>query len=227
MTDNRSRSIEKEEFLGESKQMEQESLRRSSPKSHQEEQHIKINTDDIPLAESTSMEQQEINEEPSSKRRGSLHLSIVSTLSNPMEVDQDLQEEKKDIFPSGDIEQDDDALADRIAQMMSLTQPNTPGLTTGGSSIFGETLAKRAVTIDAIHRYSRHVPNCVLKDIYSEATLADTNVDIAQSNATPKSQKYQAALLFIDMSGFTKLSQALDVESLSKVSRFKCLIVKF
>lgn len=216
-------SIEKEEFLGESKQMEQESLRRSSPKSHQEEQHININTDDIPLTESTSMEQQQLNEEPNAKRRGSLHVSIVSTLSNPME--EDLQEEKKDISPNG--EQDDDALADRIAQMMSLTQPNRPGLSRQGSSIFGETLAKRAVTIDAIHRYSRHVPNCVLKDIYSEATLADTNVEIAQSNTTPKSQKYQAALLFIDMSGFTKLSQALDVESLSKVSRSKCLIVKF
>lgn len=221
MTDNS--SIGKEEFLGESKQMEQESLRRSSPKSHQEEQHININKDDIPLTESTSMEQQQLNEEPN--RRGSLHVSIVSTLSNPME--EDSQEEKKDIFPNGDLEQDDDALADRIAQMMSLTQPNTPGLSKQGSSIFGETLAKRAVTIDAIHRYSRHVPNCVLKDVYSEATLADTNVEIAQSNTTPKSQKYQAALLFIDMSGFTKLSQALDVESLSKVSRSKCLIVKF
>lgn len=218
MTDNS--SIEKEEFLGESKQMEQESLRRSSPKSHQEEQQH-INT---PLTESTSMEQQQLNEEPSPKRRGSLHVSIVSTLSNPME--EDFQEEKKDIFPIGDMEQDDDALADRIAQMMSLTQPNAPGLSRQGSSIFGKTLAKRAVTIDAIHRYSRHVPNCVLKDIYSEATLADTNVEIAQSNTTPKSQKYQAALLFIDMSGFTKLSQALDVESLSKVSRSKCLIVK-
>lgn len=221
MTDNS--SIGKEEFLGESKQMEQESLRRSSPKSHREEQHININNDDIPLTESTSMEQQQLNEEPN--RRGSLHVSIVSTLSNPME--EDSQEEKKDIFPNGDLEQDDDALADRIAQMMSLTQPNTPGLSKQGSSIFGETLAKRAVTIDAIHRYSRHVPNCVLKDVYSEATLADTNVEIAQSNTTPKSQKYQAALLFIDMSGFTKLSQALDVESLSKVSRSKCLIVKF
>lgn len=218
MTDNSSNG--KEEFVGESKQMEQESLQRSSPKSHQEEQHI-----NTPLTESTSMEQQQLNEEPSPKRRGSLHVSIVSTLSNPME--EDSQEEKKDIFPIGDIDQDDDALADRIAQMMSLTQPNAPGLSRQGSSIMGETLAKRAVTIDAIHRYSRHVPNCVLKDIYSEATLADTNVEIAQSNTTPKSQKYQAALLFIDMSGFTKLSQALDVESLSKVSRSKCLIMKF
>ncbi len=34
----------------------------------------------------------------------------------------------------------------------------------------------------------------------------------------PHATRYRAALLFIDMSGFTKISQKLDVESLSKVN---------
>lgn len=35
----------------------------------------------------------------------------------------------------------------------------------------------------------------------------------------PYANTYSAALLFVDMSGFTKLSQMLDLESLSKVSQ--------
>ena len=79
---------------------------------------------------------------------------------------------------------------------------------------------KRVAMIDTVTRLGHHVPNCVLSDIYQEACNRSKDVQIDHSCDMPKPKEYHAALLFVDMSGFTKLSQVLDVESLSKVSLF-------
>ena len=47
--------------------------------------------------------------------------------------------------------------------------------------------------------------------------VAKSDSRIQRQIKIPHATKYKAALLFIDMSGFTKISQQLDVESLSKV----------
>jgi hypothetical protein len=46
-----------------------------------------------------------------------------------------------------------------------------------------------------------------------------TGQNAAEKRSLPYSTKYRCALLFVDISGFTKLSRLLDPESLSKVSR--------
>ena len=77
------------------------------------------------------------------------------------------------------------------------------------------TLAERAATIESIKWLGRHVPRCTLRQIskhVNKESIEGTTMNL------PHVSNYQAALLFIDMSGFTKLSQQLNVESLSEVS---------
>jgi hypothetical protein len=92
-------------------------------------------------------------------------------------------------------------------------------------------LARRAVIIESINRLAKHVPYCVLSKISIDAI----NVTAESENNSPSRADFgmndsfmtqsdfkhvttsRGALLFIDMSGFTQLSQALNVESLSKV----------
>jgi hypothetical protein len=83
---------------------------------------------------------------------------------------------------------------------------------------FGMSLLKRATIVESIKWLGRHIPGCALHDICKYVVkMQDRELDI-KPMMFPHVTKYQAALLFIDMSGFTKLSQSLDVESLSKVS---------
>ncbi len=77
------------------------------------------------------------------------------------------------------------------------------------------TLAERAATIESIKWLGRHIPRCTLRQIsehVNKESIEGTTMSL------PHVSYYQAALLFIDMSGFTKLSQQLNVESLSQVS---------
>ena len=70
-----------------------------------------------------------------------------------------------------------------------------------------------------------HVPTCVLKKLTKDM-LESQNMEEGEEKHEADSQcddyveVYQGALLFVDMSGFTKLSQALEVEELSKVCFF-------
>lgn len=75
------------------------------------------------------------------------------------------------------------------------------------------------LVIDSIRWMSGHIPRCVLQDLTRHAMLSQKKI----MPKMPYAQTYRAALLFIDMSGFTKLSQLLDVESLSKVCVIKRL----
>ena len=72
-----------------------------------------------------------------------------------------------------------------------------------------------SLIIESIRWMSSHVPRCVIQDLTKEAMLVHKKEN--NMSKMPFSRTYRAALLFIDMSGFTKLSQLLDVESLSKV----------
>lgn len=75
----------------------------------------------------------------------------------------------------------------------------------------------------SIKKLSMHVPTCVLKKLTKDM-IESQNIEEAEEKHEAGSQceenveVYQGALLFVDMSGFTKLSQALEVEELSKVS---------
>jgi hypothetical protein len=76
----------------------------------------------------------------------------------------------------------------------------------------------RASIIDSIEWLGRHVPCCVLSQISHEVLYYKKGNPMEHNFRMPYAVPYEAALLFVDMSGFTKLSQSLDVESLSKVS---------
>ncbi len=98
--------------------------------------------------------------------------------------------------------------------------------------------AERTAIIKSINWLGRHVPQCVLSELSDEVVqFGDMNSRDEAANVPrqlietphvsvnekltmelPYATEYKAALLFIDMSGFTKISQELDVESLSKVT---------
>ena len=71
---------------------------------------------------------------------------------------------------------------------------------------------------ESISWLERHVPRCVMRDLTREVLRLNTKEK--KYLVMPHAQTYKAALLFIDMSGFTKLSLLLDLESLSKVRQF-------
>ena len=75
---------------------------------------------------------------------------------------------------------------------------------------------KRSSIIKSINRLGRHVPRCVVNDLSKEVSRLERSEQ--PMLVLPYARTYRAALLLIDMSGFTKLSLLLDVESLSKVS---------
>jgi class 3 adenylate cyclase len=119
---------------------------------------------------------------------------------------------------------------EEMAKMMSKIL-----LTSSAShSTIGSSLANRAALITAITKLAKNVPACVLRKISKDSqSITDScqketlpslseggqSDDIITSNDSdaPYSETYRGALLFVDMSGFTKLAQVLDVESLSKV----------
>ncbi len=78
-------------------------------------------------------------------------------------------------------------------------------------------LAERASIIESITWLGRHVPRCVMRDLSKEAMRLHKKQDLTL--VMPSQQIYRASLLFIDISGFTKLSLLLDIESLSKVRK--------
>lgn len=84
----------------------------------------------------------------------------------------------------------------------------------------GLELAKRNATINSIKWLGRHIPTCALSQISDEVLQLTKNDGDQKPIELPRATTYRSALLFIDMSGFTKLSQNLDVENLSKVSYF-------
>ncbi len=76
---------------------------------------------------------------------------------------------------------------------------------------------ERDSIIESIEWLARHVPRCVMKDLSLDALRYQRDEETKLT--MPYANTYSAALLFVDMSGFTKLSQMLDLESLSKVSQ--------
>ncbi len=109
---------------------------------------------------------------------------------------------------------DDDA-AKMIAKLIS----SKPGFDRKEST-FGISLLKRATIIESINWLGRHVPSCALNEISQHVVKFGDKTGEAAPMLLPHVSSYSSALLFIDMSGFTKLSQLLDVESLSKVSSY-------
>lgn len=115
---------------------------------------------------------------------------------------------------STDQGRDDDRHNDEVAKTMKKM------ITRRGSLNITNLLAERASVIESIAWLGRHVPRCVLRDLSREVMGLHKKEESLLS--MPHPQIYRAALLFIDMSGFTKLSLLLDLESLSKVCR-ECL----
>lgn len=93
---------------------------------------------------------------------------------------------------------------------------------------FANLLMERAALTDSIKWLGRHVPGRVMSDLTGEVMRIHNkrgNDDHRKKKDTcvqadmviPHSQIYKAALLFVDISGFTKLSLMLGLESLSRV----------
>jgi class 3 adenylate cyclase len=102
----------------------------------------------------------------------------------------------------------------------------------------GETLIERAALTESIDSLSRHVPRCVLMSLKEDAiTMVQESQQrknhpkkgimkrmatklhespVGKIMSLPRAYTYQAALLFVDISGFTSLSQGLDLNILSK-----------
>ena len=102
-------------------------------------------------------------------------------------------------------------------------------------------IAEKVEMTESINWLGRHVPRCVIRDLYREVlrirnrevlveeewskrpqSLKDktpSTDDLLDESeiSMPIAKTYSSALLFIDMSGFSSLSLKLDLESLSKV----------
>ena len=76
-------------------------------------------------------------------------------------------------------------------------------------------LTERSSLINSITWLERHVPKCVMSDLREEVIRIHNNEKSMLK--MPYAQTYSAALLFVDMSGFTQLCLLLDLESLSRV----------
>ena len=122
---------------------------------------------------------------------------------------------------SADMDNDD-----RVAMMMakmlaSQTEKDSVPVGPDGERQRSSRIAKRAAIIESIKWSSRHVPLCALDQMITHVVSLTDKKENQERLETPHATEYQAALLFVDMSGFTQLSQHLDVESLSKVSHQK------
>lgn len=77
-------------------------------------------------------------------------------------------------------------------------------------------LMKRASIVESITLLGNHVPKCVMHDLTLEVLRKQKRMEQSKL-IIPHSQTYSAALLFVDISGFTKLSLLMNLESLSRV----------
>ena len=110
----------------------------------------------------------------------------------------------------------DDEMASRMSRLLSCEESKNESILVKNleSSALG-----RAAIIQSIRWLSRHLPRYALNQIRQHVVNHMNGTASKESPMTlPFVSSYRAALLFVDMSGFTKLSQHLDVESLSKVS---------
>jgi hypothetical protein len=108
-----------------------------------------------------------------------------------------------------------DADEDRLArQMMKMMKKHAGAVS--------KILIERSNLTDSICWLARHIPYCVLTDL-----LQDAEEDLPV--VLPYASYHKCALLFVDISGFTKLSQVLNVEHLSKVSSnaYKIFLIVF
>ena len=145
--------------------------------------------------------------------RGSLSSSISSLGNQP----QDMEPLPTDATSHGTQDTTVDGLAinndDAIAMMMS----ELMACESNNDTVHEPSLASRAAIIESIRWLGRHIPRCALSQISQHVVNLGNKLVDNTPMALPHVSTYRAALLFIDMSGFTKLSQHLDVESLSKV----------
>jgi hypothetical protein len=97
---------------------------------------------------------------------------------------------------------------DRLArQMMKMMKKHAGAVS--------KILIERSKISESISWLARHVPFCLLKDLLHDV---EEGLPIALPYATYR----RCALLFVDISGFTKLSQIMSVENLSKVKPIHC-----
>ena len=132
----------------------------------------------------------------------------------------------------------DDEVAKNLANLMSR------GASLGAVLNAGISIAERNTLKESIMRFSSHIPKCVVADLVAdvlneqdaEAVRRRSSGSFPETEDTqrrrsshkrssarkpmviPHAVRYECALLFVDISGFTAISRILDVESLSKVS---------
>lgn len=112
-------------------------------------------------------------------------------------------------------------------------------------------IAEKVDMTESINWLGRHVPRCVIRDLYKEvlrirnreASVEEERLKRPPSlkgDKTPNTddlldgseiqmpfaKTYSSALLFIDMSGFSSLSLKLDLESLSKVRKIHFFFIE-
>ena len=179
----------------------------------------------------------EVSVSPQDEDASSCHSSISSignhshTLNHPPRLSNSniyCCRETKDAFEKSSRRTSITSYDDEMAKMIDklyLTRNNENDWQKSSAT----SLDMRETLIISINKLAKNVPACVLRKISRDSTdtqqkqlppLAEERRDDnipSSSSKLPYSETYQGALLFIDMSGFTKLAQILDVESLSKV----------
>jgi hypothetical protein len=76
---------------------------------------------------------------------------------------------------------------------------------------------ERDKLISSINWLKNHVPLCVRKQLGTDKNRLSLSLSC---NELPHKSSHESALLFVDVAGFTRLSQILDPEQLSKVRAY-------
>lgn len=76
---------------------------------------------------------------------------------------------------------------------------------------------KKRRLAESIRWFASHTPNCVISALTTRSRRTFSDRGAVNDLRLPYLSRHQCALLFVDISGFTKLSTELDVETLSKV----------
>ena len=76
---------------------------------------------------------------------------------------------------------------------------------------------KKRRLAESIRWFASHTPNCVISALTTRSRRTFSDRGAVNELRLPYLSRHQCALLFVDISGFTKLSTELDVETLSKV----------
>ncbi len=156
----------------------------------------------------------------------------ISVHSKEYNLDQPVIYERKPLSEDGEIIEHDRGLKERMASLLSIDTNKSDERTPVLESIYWlgrhvphcvlENISHEAKDPYSISNWQTPNNEQELRRSLTKAVSLKSLQSSKKSNRDdpqrrlPHKKGYKAALLFIDMSGFTKISQDLDVESLSK-----------